>query len=291
MQSTNDVDNSSHLGVHVLIALLIGVAVGFGNIVGDWVSAGFLFLVIFMAYIGYWSGGVKIASSVLSLLAAIRFAPTFSPYVAEWCDELVAIPDAFREPISLVGAGILTALVVVITLRVTASFVFQSKPGWKHVNRWFGLAAGLVQGVVIGAIILLGIGMLEPIAKQQLASRGRAKVGGFVQQWPGKVVAFSKTIKESTIGKAVEPMQDRFRGKLDKMSGAMVSQTDNDGSLHRKLMKMVKDVREDPTSRKHLARTLGVDEGTLQNVFESPKFDKTLRKVSSFSEVAETLNP
>ena len=270
----------NHLPAHLVAALGLGAAGGFGYVVGDWVSAGFLLLVVLRAYTGYWAGGIKIASGVMGLLAAIKFSRLLAPHVAVWSDQYVDLPPTFQEPLSIAAAGLLLVVSVVVTMRVLGHLLLASKPRWKSVDRWVGLTAGGMQGVLIGLIVLFGIVMLEPVAAEYAKSGQNLDKAGPLASWPTKVAQVSEQIRESSIGtvmESMEPVRERFNSRFDEMRKSVETKRESVQSPHRsQLMRMVQEIQADPAARHRLQSTLGVDDNTLRTILDAPEFERHL---------------
>ena len=272
-------NSSSHIMAHIFLAVGLGAAVGFAGISDDWIAAGFVILVTLAAYFGYWSGVVKIAASVLGILAAIRFAGPFSPLVADYSDRLFDVPERFRGLISIGCAGVLVAIVVIVSLRIAGHVIFRSNPQLRVTDRWMGAAIGAIQGVIISAMILFAAMMLEPIAAKHVTSNSEIQSFGVLDQLPSNIVSFTQLARQSSVGTlmdAMVPWQDGFNERVQKLTETIVTNNGDDASLQQALKQLVEDVRNDPNKQKSLSSQSGIDEQTLRSILDSSEFEEAI---------------
>ena len=284
--------SSNHGTIHILLALGMGAALGFACVVGDWISATFVFLIIFMAYLGYWSGVIKIAAGLLGLLAAIRFAQPVSPFVSQFCHQLFEVPERYEQIISIGCAGILVAIAVMLTLRIAAHFVFRSKPQWKGIDRWMGAAFGAVQGVVISAIVLFSAVILEPIAEQQMARRDGEVSVGYLDELPAKVISFTQLARNSSMGTiitAMEPLQDRFNEQVQEMTESITTNQEFEGQFGQTLMQMVQEFRDDPEAVRIISSRSGIEQEKIRSILDSQEFEEAVQDPRVWSEATKKL--
>ncbi len=252
---------------------------GFAFVANDWVTAGFVVLVMVAAYFGYWSGVIKIASGVLGILAAVRFARPFSPLVASYSDRLFDAPERFREPLSMGCAGVLVAIVVILALRIAGYVIFRSKPQLRGTDRCLGATAGAIQGVVISGVILFAAVMLEPVAEQHIARQGEGQTDGVLDQLLVKIVSFTKLARQSAMGPVMEamvPWQDRFQERVQEMTETIVANGVDDPSFQQALRQLVEDVRKDPEKQRLLSSQSGIDEQRLRSILDSAEFEEAV---------------
>ena len=270
----------NHTAAHMLLAIGVGAAIGFGFVAEDWISAGFVLLVVLTAYVGYWSGMIKIAASILGLLAGIRFAPTFSSAIEGSTAQWSFIPELFRTPLSLLIAGAFVAVGVILMVRLVSYFLFQWKPHWKGADRWAGAALGGVQGVVISAMLLFAMVVLEPILKEHASQSAAADRPGAFDQWSRNVTSFTEKARSSSIGPVMEtldPMRDRLQDQVDQVTETIISKTDGNGGMQQRISQLVQEFREDPDAQQELAERSGLDLETIRAILSSSKIEQAIQ--------------
>ena len=243
MPSTDNFAAPGHIMFHLLLALGLGAAVKFAYFSGDWIFSGFVIFVIVMMYFGYWSGMIKIVSSIIGLLAGIGFAQTFSPTIAKYFDQYFHFAESYRELISLVVAGILVAITTRVLFRVIAYSVLQWIPYWERVDRGIGAVLGGLQGLILSMIFLVGAMILEPIAEQHVTQYGERQSTGFVDQWPEQVIAFMRHTRRSSIGTvmvAMQPICNLFNHRFNEMQDVIVTNSETINPIHQKMMQMLR---------------------------------------------------
>jgi uncharacterized membrane protein required for colicin V production len=216
---------------------------------------------------------------VLGILAAIRFAVPFSPLVADYSDRIFDVPERFRGPISIGCAGVLVAIVVIVSLRIAGHVIFRSNPQLRFADRWMGAVIGAIQGVIISAMILFAAMMLEPIAEKHVISNSEMQSDGVLDQLPGNIVSFTQLARQSSVGTlmdAMVPWQDRFNERVQKMTETIVTNNGDDASLQQALKQLVEDVRNDPNKQKSLSSQSGIDEQTLRSILDSSEFEEAI---------------
>jgi len=282
----NSKSPSSHGVGKVFVAIGLGGIVGLALAVGDWVSAAFLLLVLGMSVRGYLLGAMKIASGILGLLAAIKWAPILSPYLAEVpqlinvADRWNQVPETPREFIVVLSAGLLIGVLVMSLIRVLASSLHRSKPRWKWVDSWLGATFGGIEGVVLSALIVFTALMLEPIARKQLEKGSHEGAENFSHVWAQGVVTLTRSVLKSSAGKflnSLEPLRVRFNQQMESMTQDTQGDAAHDtfqGSLRR----MIEQMKNDPAARSELAEKTKLDDQSLQSLLDSQEFNQTLNK-------------
>ena len=207
----------------VLLALGVGAAIGFGWIGGDWFAAGCLLLVVSAGCRGYRRGGLKIAGTVLGLLVAMHFAEPCSHIIAPYVERWIDVAGEYRGVILLSAAGVLLALIVVVSFRVVARFLLQSRPGWQHADHWLGAVLGGVQGALLSLILLFGISVLEPVAQQYLRG-SQAFPESKVRRVASAVVSLNERAWKSSLQPvmaALQPVQVRLQRRASEVARGM----------------------------------------------------------------------
>ncbi len=208
----------------ILFVMALGGVVGFAAISDDRISAGCAILVLCATYFGYRNGATKIATGVIGMLMAIRYAAPLAKMMAPCSAWLVNLPASVQPLVMLSVAGCLIAILVYSVLRMASGRVFRSKPHWKAVDRWLGAALGLVEGVVISLLLLFSLVILEPIAQKQLRRPHEANSAELAQLVSTNIVDWSAQLRQSSMGTLMEemdPIRVHFDNRVQDLSKAM----------------------------------------------------------------------
>lgn len=268
--------------LHGLLGLGVGAIVGFGYVIGDVVSAALLLLALLLAYRGYWVGMIAIAASLLGLLAAFRFAGPMGPGAIRLAEPFVTIPDAFRPLAGIVLAGILTASLVTLAVRLAGRLMLRVVPHGSLLNQWVGAGLGGIQGVAVATLLILGVQLLAPQARQTIQQPQTAPTEKWIEGLCHYIVAASEATEESSLGAMIAclaPSGEQFELHVHEMAQTITSHQPD--SFHAALVKMAQGIRHDPQALQDLSEKVGVDAETLQRVMDSPQFSEALNNLEA----------
>jgi uncharacterized membrane protein required for colicin V production len=271
----------SHGVGRMLLAIGVGAVVGLALIVGDMVAAAFLGFILLMGIRGYQLGAMKIASGILGLLAALQWARALAPQLAKVTVEWKQIPEPARGWLSLIGAGLLVGVTVMLVARILARALFRSKPHWKWVDRWFGAAMGGAEGIVLSVILMFAALMLEPIARQHLQTGGRVAAGRFSRAWPNTVLALTESVRESSTGKileSLEPLRMRFNQQFQDLTGGAGADGGSEDSFQGQLKQLIEQMRGDRGARDIISSRTGLEDAQLRSLLDSPEAEKERKR-------------
>ncbi len=211
-------------------------------------------------------------------LALFGKSPQLANATAEWNQ----IPGSLREWISLICAGLLIGLMVILVTRFFAHALFHSKPSWKWADHWLGATFGGFEGVILSAIFLFAAMMLEPMAIQQLTIANRDGTGSLSRAWPNSIITVTQSVRESAVGNTLEslkPFKNRFDQQMQTLTRA-VNENDGQNNLFQdKLMKMIDQMKSDPAARSILSSKTNLDDASLRTLLDSQEFNDTLQKM------------
>ena len=169
---------------------------------------------------------------------------------------------------------------VAFLFRLAAFFVFRWKPHWKGVDRWTGALAGAVQGVAISAVLLFGLVVLDPIAKEFEARSRNGPSMGMLDQFPRKVADFTEGARASAIGTLMEKMDpagQRYNQRVQKMAKSITVNMHKDAPFEEKMNEILQEFRGDPQAQRVLSERSGIDRKTLRRILHSPEMDRAIR--------------
>ena len=259
----------------VLLALGAGATIGFGLIAKDWITASFMLAILIMSLRGFSKGGATIAASVLAMAAGVHWAELAAPTTSETLDNFFNIPDQFREPASLVGAGILIAACVYLVTRVSRFWILKSLPFLKRIDQWVGAVMGAVQGGLLVVLVLFSASTVEPIAQRQARQPYDQQSNPVTRRVCDNVIRFMDSARESSLRpvlSAMDPLKKRINDQAQEMAHQLSQRPALDPAMHTGLRSMADQLRNDPDALRNFSSRFGIDETSVRTVLESEKF-------------------
>lgn len=182
---------------------VVGSAVYFGYH-GDVVLAALITVIGLAASSGFRMGAIAIVASVVSLGAAIVYAPELGCQ-QEWRFTAWFGTTGLLNRLLAVGtvALILSALTTTAVL-LLAGWVFRSRPRLDRANRWLGFGIGAAEGVLIASMLLGGVLVLEPLERQRI-DRGVPQT-----DWGARLSGWILTAADHTRTSRVGPWVERY---------------------------------------------------------------------------------
>jgi uncharacterized membrane protein required for colicin V production len=260
----------------------LGAAIGFGWYSHDWISAGFVLFITFMAWRGFYRGGATIVASIVAILAAIRWAGSLSPLTSRFLDQVVEVPDHWRGPVYLAFAGMSMAVGCYVSIRILATLVLLRLPGLKGVDRWAGALLGALQGGILGLLLLLSAVVLEPVASRHVQQHATKEERTWQHRLSAFTVMFVHHARESSVSillDAMRPVTKRL--SAEEMAKVLPVQRHSDATTQTHLLQLADSLRNDPVVLRDFARQFGFDEEAVRAVLDSPEFSAIVEPLSS----------
>ncbi len=210
---------------------LITLGGSFGGVIyfltqDDKMTAAALTTVIVSALIGY---GLK-ASRLLSLLFGLSVASLVAPLLAPFCESTLAAwlvtSDFTRRLLSFAVPGLAIAAVVSFALRRLLVKCRSEQPWVSTFDRVSGFVIGAVQGAALSLLVIAGLLVLDPLARQRQQADTQLRDHKMARVWAEKIVNYAALTRESAIGPLVaeynpfdylQPLKE-FRHELDALT-------------------------------------------------------------------------
>ncbi|HUG70614.1 MAG TPA: CvpA family protein [Pirellulaceae bacterium] len=187
---------------------------------GDLVTAAVLAVVMVTGLSGYRMGAAKLSGLFAGAAAAIAYAPAWGKVCEPTVAELLGTTGLITRSVSMgtIGIGIMVAAMIALT--ITGRVLVEDRPRLEALNRWFGFLLGGVQGVGIMLLLLGGMLIVEPMAKQRVAAR--TADGEFAREVSERIVQIADQTRDSEVGSIVVEYNPFQRvPQLDRMQESM----------------------------------------------------------------------
>jgi hypothetical protein len=239
------------IGVLLVVALL---ALIFGNLV----TRLFVGLVVLSMLNGYWLGASNLAAGIAGTLAALLFAVPVGRALEGWSSMLFGSTGLVNRVVSIAVGGVILGVVVGLALSVPVRRAVKSSVVWRRFDKLLGTGLGLLEGALLGTVLIWAAVSVEPMAARALAEGSRPERG--VQASPSAewVVTIAKAARNSAVGRAasvVNPLKELR--VID-------------------LLERVQTVLNDP-----VARELFVNHPAIQRIRHRPSVERTLALLSA----------
>jgi hypothetical protein len=150
------------------------------------------------------SGYCMMASRLLCWYAGFVVAALLTSIVIQSCrPALTAWMGTSGFVLSVIVTGIIATFGTAVALRQLIVRFFSARRSLEVLNRWAGFAIGASQGAILCGLVLGGLLVLEPIAKERLFYAARSRDHKAPQVIATKVVAYARQTRESAIGPTV----------------------------------------------------------------------------------------
>ncbi len=194
------------VGLSALVVISVA-AIIFGNLV-----TGLFFLFVALAMVnGYWIGGARIAALLGGLLVAALLAVPMGKAFEGLFSAVFDTTGITNRVISIAVCALVNVVVVTIILQVVIGRLQKLRPQWKPYDRLIGSGLGLLEGIVLGLLLIWTVLSLEPIATVSLAQTEMPDGSGASNPVSQKVVAMAQKTRDSVIGKiadAINPLDE-----------------------------------------------------------------------------------
>ncbi len=178
---------------------------------GDLVTILFFLFVAFTAANGYWIGAARIGALFGGLLAGALFAVPMGKALEGLCAAVFSTTGATNRMISTGLSALACVVLVTITLQVVIGQWQKRNPQWKGYDRMVGSGLGLLEGALLGLLLIWAVLSLEPIAATSLAQTQSHEGSTNSNPISRYVVAIAQTARGSKVGRladAVNPLNE-----------------------------------------------------------------------------------
>ncbi len=194
-------------GIGLCLLAVISLAM---IVFGDLVTVLFCLFIALAVINGYWIGAAKIGALFGGLLAGALLAVPLGKALEGVSEAVFHTTGTTNRMTSIALCALAIVIAVTIILQVVIGRWQKSKPQWKRYDRLVGAGLGLLEGTLLGMLVLWAVLSLEPIAATSLAqtqSDGAAGSNVISRQ----IVAIAQTARGSTVGRladAVNPLDE-----------------------------------------------------------------------------------
>ncbi|MCA9143154.1 MAG: CvpA family protein [Planctomycetales bacterium] len=164
----------------------------------DHVTASFLAGVMVAGFSGYRMGAVRLAGFFGGAAAAIAYAPTWGKAWEPQVAEFLGTSGLMSRVVSIGAIGLGITFASMIAMAIIARVLLEDRPRLEAMNRWTGFLFGGVQGTGVMLLLLGGILMVEPMAKERVAAR--TSEGAFARAVAERIVDVAGQTQKSRVG-------------------------------------------------------------------------------------------
>lgn len=192
------------LGVLVVIAV---VAMSLGDLV-----TGLFFLLVGLAALnGYWVGASRISAVFGGMFVAALLAVPLGKSLEGVFSAALGSTGLTNRMISIAVLAIIVVVVVAAILHVLIRQAVNKKPAWKRYDKLIGSGLGLLEGTLLGFLLIWTVLSLEPLARTSLVQTGDPENTPRANPVSQGIVAIAEVARESTVGQvadAVNPLDE-----------------------------------------------------------------------------------
>jgi uncharacterized membrane protein required for colicin V production len=167
----------------------------------DYVTSTVVGAVMVAGFSGYRMGAAKFVGLFGGVAAAIAYAPTWGKMCEPKVAELLGSAGLMSRVVSIGAIGMGITLAAVIVVKILARVLLEDRPRLEAMNRWSGFLLGGVQGTGLMLLLLGGMLMVEPMAKERVATS--VPGGAFARAVSERIVKVAEQTRESRVGPLV----------------------------------------------------------------------------------------
>ncbi len=258
---------SGLLGAHLRIGLPL-FAISFIVVIAlsDWVTALFILFVAWITFNGYWIGATKIAALFGGLLAGALLGAPVGKAMEDLCSTVFNTTGTTNRIVSVALCALIIVIVVTAILKVLIGRWVTSKHSLNRYDRLIGSGLGLLEGVLLGFLLLWTLLSLEPIAVTSLAQTETVSGTGEPNPISRQIVNFAHTARESTVGWLADTFNplDDIR-QLTLLANGLI-------------------VLNDPDARKAF-----ISHPAIENIQQYESVQEALRRLGDDAEISQVL--
>ncbi len=188
-----------------------GFAAGVLAVVAAWVF-GNLVTFLFVAFVafatlnGYWLGASKAGAAVCGMLVAALLAVPMGKALEGLFGSMFGTTGLTNRLISIAIMAVVLTAAAAVALKIVIGRVFKDRPSWGRYDRYVGSGLGLVEGAMLGLMVIWAV-----LAVQPMAASSKAATGDQPNTGADQVLAMGDAIRDSNIGRladAVNPLSE-----------------------------------------------------------------------------------
>lgn len=181
------------LGGLIVIAT---VALVFGTLV----TKLFFLLVLLTTLNGYWLGASKVSAVFAGMLVAVLLAvPTGTAFEGA-IGGLFGLSGLIGRLTSIATCGAVEMLIVAGVLQIVLRKLLKNRPAWRRYDKLAGSGLGLLEGAMLGFLLIWAVLVLEPLAVSRVQSPGAASSNAVAE----RVVAIAEVVRSSRLGQMAD---------------------------------------------------------------------------------------
>ncbi len=180
---------------------LIGLAV---IVSGDLFTSVFFLFVALAVINGYLIGAAKIGALFGGLLAGALIGVPMGKALEGLCSSVFQTTGATNRMLSIAICAIACIVIVTIILQIAIKRLQAQRPEWKRYDKLAGAGVGLLEGTLLGFLMIWAVLSLEPVAAASLAQTESADGSGPSNPVSRQIVSLAHAARESTVGRVAD---------------------------------------------------------------------------------------
>lgn len=295
--------SSNQVPAWLLLLGTLGAIIGFCWSHGDYVAASSLAAVAVAGLWGYYLGAFRIVGLWGSLLAAGWGAAHGAVWIGPHVAQAFATSPAVTRVVSFGVAGIVIAMFVSLAVRVFAWRLLKERPSLELGNRLIGFGIGGVQGVAAMLLLLNGVLMVEPQARERVKGPRQGTRDAVARAVAGRVVELANQTRRSTLAPYIVQYNPYERISHLKSLQRTVTAVSNPEKLQRAMkssrVQQLRDrpevraaldsLAQDPTFRKLAESGQPIDQSSAMSLMNHPAVSKLLSQPDLVREFTSAL--
>jgi len=171
-------------------------------------------LCVALALQGLWLGAIRLMVLFVAMLVGAAIAIPLGGALAGPVRSLLGVPRLLSGLVGTVLVTILLAVAALIAARPVARRILSKGRVAGRLNRWLGLGAGALEGVILGLLICWGLAVLWPMARVALL---QAEAQGKRHAVAEMVAGLARDADRSLFGRAAaaaNPLRDAALARI-----------------------------------------------------------------------------
>ena len=247
-------------GLGVLLALLL-LALIFGN----WITRAFALFVVLATVNGWWLGASKVAAALGGLLVATILAVPLGRAFEGLFASILGTGGLANRMISVAVIAVLLVAAATAALHIPVRRLVEQHPDWRRYDRLAGSGIGLLEGCMLGMLMLWAVLSLAPMAALSVAAS---------EESGAEPNAAARLINDAADA-ARDSMIGRLADAANPLSGMRLI------ALFRKALLMLNDVT---------AREAFVTDEAMVGIRDRPSVRKAMDMFAADTALMETIN-
>lgn len=166
----------------------------------DYVTAGSILIVTLAGLAGYRMGLARMIGWLGGLTLAVVLAPTVGAMIEPHVAELLGLTGLYSRFTAVGAAGFAILTVVALSARIIGWLLFRDRPLLSACNQWLGFVGGSIQGAVLVVLLIGGVLVVEPMARERLDAAIPYQSDALARATSKQVVRIAEQTHASAIG-------------------------------------------------------------------------------------------